>query len=407
MADYAIHDTTLEAIADTIRKKDGSVALIDPADYADRINLMGMLEEKTVSGHIAQFSDGADDVPMVVCECDISASISGKYNLELNHTNYNMIDWENVSASSSTTLYKTVALPVGEYYFYVFCETQSFNRTYQYKPIDGSGSWTKAETTADEYCKLALSSNSYNRGKNRITVYKPILMRFGMTINSNSKDKRIDCLLTTDGSYYATASNSNLPIGGTIYDTYYVSYVGEKKTVDFVSSSSPINGGSIDVISGTGTVDCCAPKALSTLTWNKFAISGNDCFVAYLSDAYIGQTGSALKGACDNTTYTFVDDSSGMADQTIYIGQNGSSAYVIIRDDQYASLTGEEFAEVVQGNVVYELALSERTSFTFDPISLSTYKDDNVLWNNAGDTSVTYRSAGTKQTYPNAEEASF
>ena len=64
MADYAIHDTTLYGISDVIRKKDGTQALIDPADYPDRINLMGMLEEKTASGAIASFSDGADDVPL-------------------------------------------------------------------------------------------------------------------------------------------------------------------------------------------------------------------------------------------------------------------------------------------------------------------------------------------------------
>lgn len=66
MADYAIHDTTLVGIADTIRKKDGTSALIDPADYAERINLMGMLETKTASkASSCDFSDGADDVPIV------------------------------------------------------------------------------------------------------------------------------------------------------------------------------------------------------------------------------------------------------------------------------------------------------------------------------------------------------
>lgn len=67
MADYAIHDTTLVGIADTIRKKDGTSALIDPADYEDRINLMGMLEVKSASGAIASFSDGADGVPVKSC----------------------------------------------------------------------------------------------------------------------------------------------------------------------------------------------------------------------------------------------------------------------------------------------------------------------------------------------------
>ena len=77
MADYAIHDTTLTGIANVIRKKDGTQALIDPADYADRINLMGMLEVKTASGAIASISDGADDVPVKSCVVSFTPSGGG------------------------------------------------------------------------------------------------------------------------------------------------------------------------------------------------------------------------------------------------------------------------------------------------------------------------------------------
>ena len=78
MADYAIHDTTLTDIADTIRKKDATAALIDPAEYADRINLMGMLEEKTVSNsNCVSFSDGADDVPIKSVIATIDSYYSG------------------------------------------------------------------------------------------------------------------------------------------------------------------------------------------------------------------------------------------------------------------------------------------------------------------------------------------
>lgn len=93
MADYAIHDTTLEAIADTIRKKDGSVALIDPADYADRVNLMGMLEVKTAAkASICNFSDGADDVPIVegVFEVDYDGNPHGEMNIY--HFGKNLLD---------------------------------------------------------------------------------------------------------------------------------------------------------------------------------------------------------------------------------------------------------------------------------------------------------------------------
>lgn len=103
MADYAIHDTTLTGISNVIRKKDGTSALIDPADYADRINLMGMLEEKTESGTIAHFDDGADAVPLKSLVASIvpiggkgtpqsPIAISGVDAVKITHTGKNMLN---------------------------------------------------------------------------------------------------------------------------------------------------------------------------------------------------------------------------------------------------------------------------------------------------------------------------
>ena len=47
-----------------LNKKFGTSTTYDPAGWPDNINLMGPLPEKTVSGAIASFSDGADDVPL-------------------------------------------------------------------------------------------------------------------------------------------------------------------------------------------------------------------------------------------------------------------------------------------------------------------------------------------------------
>ena len=65
MADYAIHDTTLIAQANVLRKKFGTNDRQDPADYADKMNLMGLLEVKSATkSAVCSFSDGADDVPI-------------------------------------------------------------------------------------------------------------------------------------------------------------------------------------------------------------------------------------------------------------------------------------------------------------------------------------------------------
>ena len=93
MADYAIHDTTLTGISNVIRKKDGTSALIDPADYPKRINLMGMLEEKTVSSSpIVTFADGADAVPLKKCEITLPASLDGYTEVDVVSASKNFLD---------------------------------------------------------------------------------------------------------------------------------------------------------------------------------------------------------------------------------------------------------------------------------------------------------------------------
>ena len=94
MADYAIHDTTLTGVSNVIRKKEGTSALIDPADYPKRINLMGMLEEKTVSSSpIVTFPDGADAVPLKKCEITLPASLDGYSSVDVVHYGKNLADF--------------------------------------------------------------------------------------------------------------------------------------------------------------------------------------------------------------------------------------------------------------------------------------------------------------------------
>lgn len=107
MADYAIHDTTLIGTSNIIRKKEGSSALIDPADYPKRINLMGLLEEKTASGSIVTFSDGADAVPLKKCEVALSASLDGYSSVTVHHTDGQTppVFSEDYTASLGRTIY--------------------------------------------------------------------------------------------------------------------------------------------------------------------------------------------------------------------------------------------------------------------------------------------------------------
>lgn len=57
-----------------LNKKFGTATTYDPAGWPDDVNLMGPLPEKTASGAIASFSDGADTVPCKSVKCSVVAS---------------------------------------------------------------------------------------------------------------------------------------------------------------------------------------------------------------------------------------------------------------------------------------------------------------------------------------------
>lgn len=60
-----------------LNKKFGTSQDYPPTDWAPTVNLLGPLPEKTASGSIVSFDDGADDVPIVSGLFDINASGGG------------------------------------------------------------------------------------------------------------------------------------------------------------------------------------------------------------------------------------------------------------------------------------------------------------------------------------------
>ena len=73
----AIKLLTAEDMGAVLKKKTGSADGYKPKEWADTINLMGLLPIRTASGTIAHFSDGADDVPMKSVVANITPIQSG------------------------------------------------------------------------------------------------------------------------------------------------------------------------------------------------------------------------------------------------------------------------------------------------------------------------------------------
>ena len=77
---------------DVLNKKFGTSQDYPPADWAPTVNLMGPLPEKTASGAIVTFADGADAVPLKKCEITLPASLDGYSEIDVVATGKNLLD---------------------------------------------------------------------------------------------------------------------------------------------------------------------------------------------------------------------------------------------------------------------------------------------------------------------------
>ena len=392
MADYAIHDTTLTDISNVIRKKEGSSALIDPADYADRINLMGMLEKKIiVSSPICDFTDGSDDVPTDFVKIAIPANLGGKSavtetqipsrnmasmsdaDFTLNSVHYYTengvlyIDGTSTSeTSSNNNAFKVLDfwLPSGTYYFSRGTTLTSLNVPAYLKKYDdksqivvNTGSFTLSEKT-HLYIGLYVYQKTFSNIKAEICI------NLGSTA------------ITYEDTAPMTQYSANL--GRTVYGA----------EVDFVSGEGK-------EICGKIVFDGSESRWAEYTTGNGYAIplTGMKRGTWYTSPLALSYP---LPKAPNN-------DNLG-----VRIGVNNDGIYVVQANTIEGVTDLASFKAWLSENpltIIYPL--DTENDFTFDGQEIDTMLGYNAFWSEDGDTSVAYRASGTIYQYPSGEEASF
>ena len=362
MADYAIHDTTLTGISNVIRKKDGTSALIDPADYPKRINLMGMLEEKTVSSSpIVTFPDGADAVPLKKCEITLPASLDGYTEVDVVSASKNFLDDSIITkvggniyfggATSATT--KSCFLPAGTYTITLKINI-TVNVNIYMRDIDTDTNIT--------------GFPSYNAA-----TTSPVSKTFTLTKDTNV------CVFTANANYSSTDNVDFCQIeAGTVYTTYepFIS----APTTHTASLGRTIYGGTVDVVNGQGeSTFAKGSKALSDFT---VGASVGD-YTAYTYAGYITESvnnNNKQVAYIGNTQIPYIYQGIGANTTHFYIGTNGQINLYLPND-------WSDFENDVEA--LAELATPE--TFTFDPVPIDSKLGNNTIWSEQGDTEVTYR----------------
>ncbi len=407
MADYAIHDTTLTDISNVIRKKEGSSALIDPADYADRINLMGMLEKKIiVQSPICDFADGSDDVPTDSVKIFIPANLDGKSSVSEVQTGRNIL--ENVAQSKTQNGITWTVNADGS----VTLEGTSTAQTYLYvhnyhkilpkdATITVSVDGLKDNGSYDVFVNLPYSDDgvTYTGTYGTLTWTNPT-----KTI-SYTADKYFGIYIDCPAN---VTTNQTIKImvefGSTAhsYEPYIV-----PKTYS-ANLGHTIYGGEVDIVNGTEK-KTWAEIDMGDLTWT-YDSTYSRFISSSLPDCIKIDTARTTPILC--SAYQVISDGrplSQVPDKSIYLSFHSSGSPLtdaFVHDSDYTDETA--FKTAVTGQkIVYQLKDSAQTDFTFTGQEIPTMLGYNAFWSDDGDTSVAYRASGTIYQYPRGEEASF
>lgn len=430
MADYAIHDTTLTGISNVIRKKEGSSALIDPAEYADRINYMGMLEKKIiVSSPICDFSDGSDDVPTDFVKISIPANLDGKSSVSEKQTGRNLLSGEDgdipktkngVIFSVSNGIYTVEATETKTGYPYAQMAKFDLKKgTYtislenvitglqlrvvnrNVSPVqtlattgsNTSATFTLSDDVSDLYFEIAITASSMSEGT---YIIKPQL-EFGSTAHSYEP--------------YIEPKTYSANLGRTIYGGEVDIVNGTVKTPNMADFASNINSSSYgcDIESfNDGSIRFHGTPTASYLnltSWFNFSIQAGETFTLsdtiakpyriYIAVRFDDNTTANVIIERNTTSITYTTEKNIIQIRLDTAGLTANTAY-----DETIYVQLEKGSSVSPYSPYFE-------PFTFDGQEIPTRLGYNAFYSEDGDTSVAYRSSGTIYQYPRGEEASF
>lgn len=383
MADYAIHDTTLIGTSNIIRKKEGSSALIDPADYPKRINLMGMLEEKTiVSSPIADFSDGADDVPTSSVKVTIPPTLSGVSSVSETQTGRNLLSGDGgdipktsqgVIFSVSTGIYTVEATENKTGYPFALMAKFDLKK----------GTYTISLENVITGLQLRVINRNVSPSQTLATTGNNTSATF--TISADITDISFEIAITassiSEGTYII---KPQLEVGSTAhaYEPY------QTPTTYTASLGRTIYGGEVDIVNGSGS-ETFARIDLGTLNYTKRTGVGMQS----------NGISSLIQNPPDNYTKTTAIASDYTADTWQIVMNSGTSSGLFGVSGGYVCFSTTEtdpstFKASMNGKyLVFPLATP--TDFTFTGQEINTMLGYNAFWSDDGDTEVTYRSSGT------------
>ena len=335
-----------------LNKKYNTSRGFKPSEVSSAVSALIPLPEKTASGSIVTFSDGADDVPLKSCEVALSASLDGYSSVDVVQTGKNLFDKSAVIDNTWIVVNDTTT------------ESAVGYRTSGYIPVKANtryfvtGKWSNRSAYYDTN-KNGIAFFSFSGGVAFTALYDGYIR---ITIKN---DVDLDTFIVNEGNTEETYE----PFG-----TTYTALLGRT-----------IYGGVPDVVKGEGTEQYKYRLLNDPTKWKIHSGSTLDFYYDEVFDdrelfdtSYEGIICEPFPTVrVTNTTYARWNSAVGY-----YFGVKSEDGAYTLSDIQQMASDG-------QISIAYKLAIP--TDFTFSPIEINSRLGNNTMWSEQGDMSVIYR----------------
>ena len=341
-------------------------------ETASAVSMLSPLPEKTASGAIADFSDGADDVPTKSLIVTIPPTLSGVSSVTETQTGRNILDFTVRSQYGITTT----------------------------KGADGgaiiSGTASGGNVFVIDFVAMDLEAGKYNILVSGMQTGMSASWTkngaYGGALNEGSNVITLSAK-TTIGGYVRVTNGSSYPDPVTVYVQLTIGQDSEPfekytPTQYTASLGRTIYGGEVDIVNGTGQ-DYALWVNMSDIAWTEDtnrqgvfygSVSGRKTATADEPSDVLGCTCYDVNNV--NVT-TGIDN---------YI--SGARSYggniIFFRDSAFSGYTRAQVQEALQGEKVCVVSANP-TDFTFTGQEVPTRLGYNAFWSDSGDTEVTYR----------------
>lgn len=248
-----------------LNKKLGTSTTYPPTDWPDTVNLLGPLPEKTVSGSIANITDGADGVPIKNWLVTLPASLDGYSSIGCTVSGKNLMQNLKYQATANR-------VNIGQ-------SDDGFSVSLR------AGTYTLSATTS-------INTRAYYRGENDGSNTL-VWSAYGTSGNGTftlSEDKNVRFWLIGQGGSISTSDvlTIQLEVGSTA--TSYEAYTAP--TTATASLGRTIYGGTADIVTGEGedengndfTFTPLSPTPETPLGVSNWWADNGDSTVTYRAD---------------------------------------------------------------------------------------------------------------------------